>query len=148
MSWKRFGLMILACPVGALLGMCLTGFLVANPINLLVRAAMERNAISAKTGELIVPAILAIAAIGGGAGFVLAGCKTGAQEVHRGVLAGYFMFVSFLLLLPEITIHPIPNIALWIGFILGGLVAAVKKQKTFSNALHANSAEAAPQPEH
>jgi len=95
--------MILACPVGALLGVCLTGFLVANLINLIVRAAMERDAISAKTGELLVPAIPAIAVTGGCAGFVLAGCKTGVQEVHRGVLAGCFMFVSLLLLLPEIT---------------------------------------------
>ena len=129
MNWKNIGLIIVACPIGALLGSCITGLLVANPINLFVRAAMERKAISAGTADILVSLILAVAASGGGAGFVIAGRKVGNQKQWTCVLLGYFLIVSLVLLLPEIMTHPIPNLSVWLGFIVGGLICALRRKK-------------------
>jgi len=136
--------MMLACPAGALLGWCVTGLLIANPINLIVRAAMERKTLSAATAEVLMPVILAVAATGGGAGFVIAGRKTGPQEKPVGLLAGYFLIVSLLLLLPEITLHPVANVSLWLGFVVGGLIAATRRQKGLSNQASLATSEPAP----
>lgn len=130
MRWKSIGLIIVACPIGALLGSCITSLLVANPINLFVRAAMERKAISAGTADILVSLLLAVAASGGGAGFVIAGQKVGSQRQWTGVLLGYFLIVSLVLLLPEVTTHPIPNLSVWLGFIVGGLIGALRRKKS------------------
>ena len=118
--------MIVACPVGALLGWCIIGLLVANPINLFVRAAVERKAMSAGTADILVPLILAVASSGGGAGFAIAGRKVGQQEHGTVILLGYFLVVSFVLLLPGITTQLVPNLFIWLGFIVGGLIGATR----------------------
>ena len=85
------------------------------------RAWWERGA--------LVWVILAIATSGGGAGFVIAGRKVEQQEGMDSILVPYFLAASLFLLLPEITVHPIPNLSLWLGFIVGGLLAAIRKQR-------------------
>ncbi len=144
MNWKRIGLMLVACPAGALLGGCITGLLLANPINLFVRAALERKAMSAGTADVLVPLILAVAASGGGAGFVLAGRKVGQQGHGTVILLGYFLVVSLVLLLPEITTQPIPNLSIWFGFIVGGLTGITRRNKRLSNQASEAISEPAP----